>query len=57
MEIVQELEQGKHIVRALEAPIYSVCSSNDAEQQFFLKKLGAGEKTCVTSLAATPQFF
>ena len=56
MQIVQELEKGTHIVTSEEAPLYSICPSQDPAQPFFLKKLGAGEKTCLTSLAATPQF-
>jgi hypothetical protein len=56
MEIVQELEKGTHIVTSEEAPLYSICPSQDPAQPFFLKKLSPGEKTCLTSLAATPQF-
>jgi hypothetical protein len=56
MEIVQELEKGTHVVTSEEAPLYSICPTQDPARPFFLKKLGTGEKTCLTSLAATPQF-
>jgi hypothetical protein len=56
MEIVQELEKGTHVVTPEEAPLYSICPTQDPARPFVLKKLGTGEKTCLTSLAATPQF-
>jgi hypothetical protein len=56
-DIVREMELGEHIVTRTEAPLYSICPSSDPARPFALKKLAAGERTCVTPLEATPQFF
>jgi hypothetical protein len=55
--IVREMELGEHIVTREEAPLYSICPSTDPARPFLLKKLAAGEKTCLTHIGATPQFF
>jgi hypothetical protein len=57
METVREIELGEHIVTGEEAPPYSICPSPDLAQPFLLRKLAAGEKTCVTTVPVTPQFF
>jgi hypothetical protein len=56
-DIVREMELGEYIVTRAEAPLYSICPSTDPARPFLLKKLAAGEKTCVISIEATPQFF
>jgi hypothetical protein len=57
MKLVNEMETGKHIVTPAEAPLYSVCPSTNPSQQFILRKLEAGDKTCLAQIQATPQFF
>ena len=57
METVSEIELGEHIVTREEAPLYSICPSPDLARPFLLRRLAAGEKTCVTTLPVTPQFF
>jgi len=57
MKLVIEMESGQHTVTSAEAPLYSVCPSTNPSQQFMLRKLEAGEKTCLTRLQAAPQFF
>jgi len=57
MKLVGEMESGQHIVTPAEAPLYSVCPSTNPSQQFILRKLGAGDKTCLTRVQAAPQFF
>jgi hypothetical protein len=55
MDLVRELEEGRHIVTKEEAPLYSVCSSGDEENPLVLKKLKAGDKTCLVEMKATAQ--
>jgi hypothetical protein len=57
MTLVSEMESGHHIVTPLEAPLYSICPSTNPSQQFILRKLEAGEKTCLARIQATSQFF
>ena len=56
-EAIYDLEHGEHIVAPEEAPLYSVCPASEPDRPFVLKKLGPGDKTCLTLLKATPQFF
>ena len=57
MKLVGEMESGQHIVTPAEAPLYSVCPSTNPSQRFILRKLEAGDKTCLTRLQVSPQFF
>ena len=47
MDIVQEMEEGHHVVTAQEAPLYSVC---DCGGTLCMRRLEAGETTCGFSL-------
>jgi hypothetical protein len=53
MATVQEIEEGRHIVTAQEAPIYSVCRCGDHDSSLCLRRLEADEKTCSFSLPIT----
>ncbi len=55
MKAAQEMEEGRHVITPQEAPIYSVCPTSATDATLVLRKLGAGEKTCYISFAATPQ--
>ncbi len=57
MKLVDEMQSGQHIVTPAEAPLYSVCPSTNPSQQFMLRKLEAGDKTCLTRIQAVAQFF
>jgi hypothetical protein len=57
MRLVREMELGEHIVTPAEAPLYSICPSPNPSQQLVLRKLDAGDKTCLTRIQVTPQFF
>lgn len=57
MKLVGEMELGKHVVTSAEAPLYSVCPSTNPSPQLVLRKLEAGDKTCLNRIEATPQFF
>jgi hypothetical protein len=57
MKLVGELELGEHIVTPAEAPLYTICPSTNPAQQLVLRKLNAGDKTCLTRIQATPQLF
>jgi hypothetical protein len=56
MDKVGELESGRHIVTAEEAPLYSVCPVKGSDTQFELRRLGAGEMTCLVRIPATNHF-
>jgi hypothetical protein len=53
MRTVQEIEDGRHIVAAEEAPVYAVCRCEEQKPPFCLRRLQAGEKTCSFSLPIT----
>jgi hypothetical protein len=55
--LVREMESGQHIVTPAEAPLFSICPSTNPSQQLVLRKLEAGDKTCLTRIQAAPQFF
>ena len=57
MQTVQDIEFGRHIVTAREAPLYSVCPCEHSEKRFCLRALGAGDRTCVFSLEVCPDLF
>ena len=60
MATVSEIGSGEHVVTAGEAPLYSVCApkqgSAPGDALFELRKLGAGETTCLVRLPATNHF-
>jgi hypothetical protein len=56
MEVVSAIENGVHVVTPQEAPIYSVCAPDGPGPRLVLRKLAAGEKTCLVTIPVTPQF-
>jgi len=56
MSLVADLEQGRHVVTAPEAPLYSVCAVKGSDTHFELRKLTAGETTCLLQIPATNHF-
>lgn len=56
MPVVAELEHGHHVVTAQEAPLYSVCFVKGSDTQFELRKLAAGETTCLVRIPAANHF-
>jgi hypothetical protein len=56
MRIVSEIGSGQHIVTLEEAPLYTACPSKVSSAQFELRKLGAGETTCLVRIPATDHF-
>ena len=53
MSVVKELEEGRHIVTADEAPLYSLC---DCDGALCVRRLDAGAKTCSFSMPISPGF-
>jgi len=53
---VAEIERGRHTVSAQEAPLYSVCPVKGPDPQFELRKLSAGETTCLVRIPAVNYF-
>lgn len=56
MRKVAEIESGQHVVTTQEAPVFSVCPSEVPGKRFELRKLGAGEATCLVKIPATNHF-
>ncbi len=56
MVTVGEIEHGRHIVTVQEAPLYSVCPVKGSDTQFELRKLAAGETTCLVRIPAVARF-
>ena len=56
MRIVTDLEAGEHVVNPIEAPLYSVCPNTNVIGQFELRRLDAGETTCLVLIPATNHF-
>jgi len=56
MAIVAAIEAGRHVVTAAEAPLYSVCLVKGSETQLELRRMGAGETTCLVKILATNHF-
>jgi hypothetical protein len=50
VRVVKEIELGEHIVSPEEAPLYTVCRSTESDVRFELKRLGAGEATCLVRI-------
>ncbi len=56
MKVVQDIENGEHIVTPQEAPLYSVCRNDKTgEGRFLLRALQAGERTCGFTLPVSPR--
>ena len=56
MTVVQEIENGEHVVTPAEAPLYSVCLNDKPDgTRFILRALRAGERTCGFSLPISPR--
>ena len=49
MKVVQEIEEGQHIVTSAEEPMYSVCPFEQDRAHFYLRLIHAGEQTCAFS--------
>jgi hypothetical protein len=49
MKVVQEIEEGQHVVTAAEEPLYSVCPIANDPDRFYLRAIHAGEQTCAFS--------
>ena len=54
--VAREISSGQHIVTPREAPLYAVCAPKQGDALFELRKLGAGETTCVVKIPATSRF-
>jgi hypothetical protein len=57
MTVVQEIEEGRHIVTPAEAPLYSVCACAKGGNRFCLRVLHAGEQTCEVSIPISPRLW
>jgi len=49
MKVIQEIEEGQHIVTSQEEPLYSVCPFEQDRDHFYLRLIHAGEQTCAFS--------
>ena len=49
MKVVQEIEEGQHVVTKDEEPIYSLCAVENDPNRFYLRLIRAGEQTCAFS--------
>jgi hypothetical protein len=49
MTVVQEIEEGQHIVTQSEDPLYSVCGTEGEPGRFYIRQIHAGERTCAFS--------
>jgi len=56
MGTVSDIEGGEHIVTPAEAPLYSVCPTKTPGGWFELRRLGAGDTTCLVRIPATKHF-
>ena len=56
VSIASDIRFGQHIVTAREAPLYTVCAPKQEDALFELRKLGAGETTCLVKIPATGRF-
>jgi len=54
MEVVKEIEQGRHIVTAEEAPIYSICERGGVLR---MRRIEAGAETCLVSIPVSPSLW
>jgi hypothetical protein len=54
--IVKAIENGNHVVTPDEAPLYSVCPAKQSGRMFELRKLGAGDMTCLVTIPGTEPF-
>lgn len=53
---VSDIRSGEHVVTPREAPLYSVCAPKQGDAVFEVRKLGAGETTCLVKVPATIRF-
>jgi hypothetical protein len=56
MLVVQELEDGRHVVTLAEAPLYAVCQCEKPDHRLCLRMLRAGQTTCGFTIQASPAF-
>jgi hypothetical protein len=56
IEVVDEIQNGRHIVTPAEAPLYCICPCEDKKARFCLRALAAGERTCGFSVPVSPEF-
>jgi hypothetical protein len=56
IEIFRDIEEGKHVITAGEAPLYAICSATTPGRPFEIRELRAGETTCKVEIAANPGF-
>jgi hypothetical protein len=54
--VVNDIEIGSHVVTPEEAPLYSICAPGGPGPRLVLRKLAAGEKTCLVNLPVAPEF-
>ena len=51
-----DIISGEHVVTPRETPLYTVCTSKQSDVLFEVRKLGAGETTCLVKVPATIRF-
>ena len=56
LNTVSGIERGEHIVTPGEAPLYTICAPKQGHARFELRKLAAGETTCLVQLPATSRW-
>jgi hypothetical protein len=56
VHVVKEIELGEHIVTPEEDPLYTVCRSAESDSRLELKRLGAGEATCLVRIPLANHF-
>jgi hypothetical protein len=56
IDVLDEIQNGRHIVTAAEAPLYCICPCEDKTQRFCIRALAAGERTCAFSVPVSPEF-
>jgi hypothetical protein len=57
MMVVQEIEEGQHIVTPAEDPLYSVCPIDNDVNHFYLRLIHAGQQTCAFSRIISVRVF
>ena len=56
MDAVRSMENGTYVVKAAEAPIYSLCAGEAAAAPFVFRIRKGGETVCHVKVPVTPQF-
>jgi hypothetical protein len=54
---LDEIQQGKHVVTPEEAPIYAICAAEGPGRRLEVRKLEAGQTTCLSTMPVTPALF